>query len=411
MTRQASADNGLKVFVPPRDVVEPAFADNNIPVFFGCDDAFLPHAVTAAASMLEHASPENNYDIFIVQWGASREKMARAAEWIRRYPNASLRFIDIAGAVDLVGREDFQVTRAYGLAIYFRFFAPSLFPRYDRIVYLDSDMVLFGDVAELYHCDLGPNLLAACHDCVMEEQSLRNPSLGAYWREQLGKEPGEGYFNSGCLVMDLAGLRREDVEAGLFEKMRRIRGTQLPDQDVLNAVLNGKVRYVGGEWNYPDWMADPVEEGSGFGLVSAEMREAIRRNREKVKILHYCEKKPWTADYTGKNDAYYWLFAALTPFYGETVARLNAGCARNRLAGRYLLLTLQEGNFLLRSLFASAEEKGKYASRRRNVAQRRRALVGQMRRMGHFGLGAGTGERLHPKGRMAVVIRGEEHGK
>lgn len=412
MTEDTDPVDGVVLFTPPHDVIPPAYAENNIPVFFGCDDNFLPHAVVVIASFMKHASPENNYDILIVQWGATREKMARATEWMRQYPNATLRFVDITEAVEAAGRKHFPTTRAYGLAIYFRFFAPSIFLDYDKIAYLDSDIVVFGDVADFYNQDLEGNLIGACHDYVSEHQSKENPQVGQFWREQLGKEPGEHYFFSGGLVMDLAGMRRAGTEGALLTRMKEMQGTQLPDQDVMNSVLNGRVKYIGGEWNHLDWMADPLEESVGFDLISEEAREKLRDDRCKFKVLHYAEKKPWTSHYTGKNDAYYWKYAARTPFYDDIVAKLNAECTLPKLTKRYVVLTLQDWNFRVRSLFSSSRGKAKYASRRRNIELRRQAVVKQMRRMGHFGLGKTPETRLRPKGETVIRIKEEEsHGE
>ena len=376
---------GVKVYSPPHDSVEPAFSENSIPVFFGCDDKFLPHAVTVIASLMDHASPNNNYDILIVESGVSRERMARAVDWMRRYPNASLRFVDIDPLVNAVGRQYFPTTRSFPIAVFFRIFAPTMFARYDKIAYLDSDIVLLDDVAGFYNQNLEGALLAACHDFVSEQQSLDNPQVADFWRREMELEPGSPYFFSGGVVMDLAGMRREGTESALLEKMRAIKDSRLPDQDVMNAVLKGRVRYLACEWNYLEWMADPEEQSANFRFMSAAAREAIRRGRDRYKVLHYAEKKPWTIDYVGKNDAYYWKYAAMTPFYQEIMDRLNKESSIVNLAKRYLVLSFQMANFWLRGAFSPAGKQEKYAARLRNARLRKAAVLRHMRRTGFPG--------------------------
>lgn len=374
----------IKVYTPPQNHIEPAFAENNIPVFFGCDDKFIPHAAAVMASIMEHASPQNNYDILVVQSGASPTRMAEATEWISHYPNASLRFVDIAEVMEDVGGKDFHTTRTFSLAVYFRLFAQSVFSRYEKIVYLDSDLVLFTDVAELFHQDLEGKLLAACHDLATEQQSLDDEKLADFWRKKLDKEPGSDYFNSGVLVMDLAGMRREGVETELLKKIRSISDTNWPDQDVMNSVMNGRVKYMDCEWNFLDWMADPDEDSLNFLYISREARDMAREARSRIKILHYAERKPWTLGYGGKNDAYYWHYAAMTPFINETRAKLNSNCGFFRLTGEYAALSFQTLNYRLRAKLKPAAEKQKYIFRIHKLGQRKKGVVRHMRRMGYI---------------------------
>lgn len=371
----------VNVYVPPRDVIEPAFAANNIPVFLGCDDNFLPHAATVVASLMRHASPVNNYDILIVQTGVSEERIAAFSDWMRRFPNASLRFVEVGGLIRDVGEGYFPTTREYPVAVFFRMFAPSIFVHYDKMAYLDSDIVVLDDIAGFYNTDLEGHPLAACHDFVTERQSLVDPAIAAYRRENLNKQPGEDSFMSGGLVMDLRLMRELDLQRAMLEKMRELDNPSLPDQEVMNAVLGTNVKYLGLEWNLLDWMADPEEESPGFQLLSAEALSHIRETRGKNKVLHFPEKKPWTLDYAGKFDHVYWEYAAETPFYGETLARLDAECGLSSLAARLALLSLQDAHFAVRGWLAPATDKLKYANRRRNVRARRKTALRHLRRM------------------------------
>ena len=47
---------------------------------------------------------------------------------------------------------------------YFRFLAQDILSAYDKVVYLDSDLVVNGNVAELYDVRMGNNLIAATLD-------------------------------------------------------------------------------------------------------------------------------------------------------------------------------------------------------------------------------------------------------
>lgn len=83
---------------------------------------------------------------------------------------------------------------------YYRLLAQKLLPEsVDRILWLDADVVICGDITEFYHQDLEGNLLAACS--VMDEESY-HASLN-----QLTLPPDARYFNAGVLLYDLEAQR------------------------------------------------------------------------------------------------------------------------------------------------------------------------------------------------------------
>lgn len=90
--------------------------------------------------------------------------------------------------------------------------AGSLFPQYGRIVYLDADVLLAGDVAELYFSDLRGASVAAAGDGLALwsiEKGTMHPHLeymGNYLSSPLS------YCNSGVLVLDLDQMRRRNLE-------------------------------------------------------------------------------------------------------------------------------------------------------------------------------------------------------
>lgn len=385
MSTRESASSGIPKYVAGRDEIIPIQARNSIPFFLGCDDNFFAHAISVTASVLESASSDNNYDVFIIQSGVRDEKLLKALEWVRRYPNASLRFVDVGNLVDSIGRDSFQTTRHLSIAMFFRIFAPTVFANYDKIAYLDSDIAVLADIAGFYNQDLGDNLLGACHDFVTERQSLVNPAVAEFWKRELGKNPGEDYFFSGGVVMNLGQMREEGIEALMQEKLRTLKGSYLPDQDLMNAVLNGRVKYIDCEWNYLDWMTDSEEESQDFGLVDEKALALIREARNHYKVLHFSEKKPWSAGYVGKNESVYWRYAALTPFYEETLAKFRAECSPRKTIPRFLVAHWQILNFRVRSLFATGRAKEKYAARLNNLKFKKRRLLGLMRRFGPLG--------------------------
>lgn len=289
------------------DRIRPAFRGNAIPVFLSCDDKFLWHAIAVVASIMENGSPDNNYDILVIGDDLNFDKLVASLDWMKRYPNGNLRFINAADCFSLSQMSHFYVTKAFPISVYFRFFAPMLFSNYDRIIYLDSDLVVLADMAELYRTDIGDALLGAVHDFMHEEEL---PS-------------GSSYFNSGVLLLNLGKMRAENIQEKLIDAVKDFDAPSLPDQDILNAVCKGKVAFIDMVWNFQEWMAETERTSVKFRFSRPAIQMMCFENKANCRVLHYTENKPWNFRYTGTKGGYYWKYAAMTPFLGQIQAELR----------------------------------------------------------------------------------------
>ena len=69
-------------------------------------------------------------------------------------------------------------------------FIPSIFPEYDKVIYLDSDIVVNCDIAELYNKDMGDNIIGAVKDMTINT----NKDFIEYSKIAIGVE-AEKYIN------------------------------------------------------------------------------------------------------------------------------------------------------------------------------------------------------------------------
>lgn len=300
-------------------IIDPVDKAHCIPVFLGCDEKYLPHVATTVASLMDSAARERFYDIVVLTTRVNDESVDKLANWFRRFPNGSLRFLNFDGKLEELGAELFHVTDHYPVATYLRFFAPSIFRKYSRIIYLDSDIIVRSDLGELFESDLGGNLLGACHE-ISREQILDTPNspYPEDFEAEAGFEKGDSYFNSGVLLLDLERMREENVTEQCAAAMERRPNPPFRDQDILNVVCRNRVRYLGGEWNVYEWCADHGERNMVFHFLDRQTRERCREIRRNARILHFNGKKPWNPDYTGNLGKHYWRYAVQTPFYEQT---------------------------------------------------------------------------------------------
>lgn len=166
----------------------------------------------------------------------------------------------------------------WGLAANLRLVLPSLLPEVGKILYIDSDVLVLDDVAELWNFPLNGATCAA----VAAKADPRH-------QKRLGLSESAPYFNSGVMLFDLHKMAEERLEEQFVELFVRYSDViKYPDQDLLNIVYVDTYRKLPLRWNVltsvyrklPDTTLYPVEE----------IREALRHPG----IVHFTgSHKPW----------------------------------------------------------------------------------------------------------------------
>jgi lipopolysaccharide biosynthesis glycosyltransferase len=170
--------------------------------------------------------------------------------------------------------------------------------RYDRRLYIDVDTEIHGDLAPVFDLDLGENVLAAA--------AAKAPE--AHCRA-LGMTEPFSYFNSGVMLIDVARWNAENVgERALQFIERNAKICVLPDEDALNAVIDGRIAALSLIWNL---RVDLMLVRGSFALV-------------RPVICHYDgPQKPWKRFSAGRRlfafeaaHRRYRTFVAGTPWQG-----------------------------------------------------------------------------------------------
>mgnify|MGYP002511525354 CR=1 FL=1 len=83
-------------------------------------------------------------------------------------PDVKVEFIFLKDTIEKI-KAKFHLRDYYSIETYYRFFIPNMFPQYDKVLYLDCDIAVLGDIAELYNTDISDCLLGAVSEEVMTE--------------------------------------------------------------------------------------------------------------------------------------------------------------------------------------------------------------------------------------------------
>lgn len=233
----------------------------------GGDLRFLPGIQVTVASALIWM-PEDRAIVFHILDGGLGEEARQGLQGLvqRCHSSAELIFHTVPEA----SLDAFVPGPGNSRMYYARIQMASLLADVARVIYLDSDLLLMGDLCELWKSDPDDSVAMACRD-----RKVLRLSEDAPW-PLAPEEEGLTYFNSGVMLVDLDKWRAENVEQKCLDLISKPCGPyRWWDQTILNHVIRGKVGFLPPQWN---WQSGEVPAPG----------EATPR------ILHYTTGlKPW----------------------------------------------------------------------------------------------------------------------
>lgn len=185
---------------------------------------------------------------------------------------------------------------------YLRLFLPQLMPlNADKVLYLDSDIVVSGSITELLQLDLGSYSLAAVKESInVYDKSYLLP---------LGIPTDKDYFNAGVIYLNLKKMREENAVVNCLSFLERnLDVIKANDQDVLNGVFWGRVKFISPIYNFNYW----VEKDIVLQLFSEKEYDKV--NNEPC-IIHYIGPvKPWQFLSMHPKKKEWWYYLKQTPY-------------------------------------------------------------------------------------------------
>jgi lipopolysaccharide biosynthesis glycosyltransferase len=223
----------------------------------------------------------------VIDGGMAPSTLAHLRKTVRRLGNARLEIFQ----PDRDANDDLHADRDLTRSCYLRLLIGEALPSdVEKVIYLDCDMVVESDLAQLWRQNFGGAIVLAVRDFGYPTLRLGIPETV----DILGIDGDAPYFNSGLMVVDLKRWRDEQIAQRVLEYTRMFSRTiRLGDQDGLNAVL----------WN--DWkpldLAWNVQVGALQYLLKSERskipHEMLIRGDELLahpRILHFVSgHKPW----------------------------------------------------------------------------------------------------------------------
>jgi len=243
--------------------------DYNINICLAFDEAYSRPARVLIASILYNARPSDRIAFYILDGGISETSKQK----INQLQNIKS-FNVCYKQIDHKRYENYPITPSthFSHVNYFRLNIPSIFFELDKVLYLDTDIIVKNCLRELYNIDISNYSLAATPTLTSEKNRVR-----------LRIPENYHYINSGVLLINCKYWRNNDIEKKLinFIQTKPNKYLENVDQDVLNGVLFDTIKYIAREWNY-ELRAD------------ISYPDNYLNDLENSKIVHFpTSDKPW----------------------------------------------------------------------------------------------------------------------
>lgn len=197
-----------------------------------------------------------------------------------------------------IPKEDFKnapITKRYPYEMYYRIFASKYLPSsLDRILYLDPDIIVKGNLSNLYNINFEGNYYAGCTNIRKVLKRINQIKNGA--------EKDNEYINTGVLMINLSTLREhlnEEAVYNFIEDKKYL--LTLPDQDVISTLYGKKILLLNTFiYNLSEKMIKI------HNLSQKEDKIDLDWVEKNTIIIHYLGKnKPWKENYKGILLPYY----------------------------------------------------------------------------------------------------------
>lgn len=221
-----------------------------LPIVFTCDDAYFKYTNVVITSILHNQNKNCRYEINILSEFISEKNKKIAKRQIEKHSNFSIKFVTLKD----IDSNRFFLNSYMSISTYYRLYIPQLFSHYERILYLDSDVIVDADVSELARLDFEDTLSICCSSPYIKNIVLEggNEKVSlSYFTDVLKMPDPLQYFNAGVMLYNLKKMNVMGVSEKLFKALEEINEPLLQDQDILNSVLsnNGGVKLISEKYN------------------------------------------------------------------------------------------------------------------------------------------------------------------
>ena len=268
-----------------------------INIVYCTDSNYFEHVGVSITSIILN-NKHNNIHFHVFLYDVSEEEKNKLQEISSSIFLYSIPLNELNKYPDIQNHKITHINRS----MYIRLSVPRLLPDYvDKFIYLDADILCFGDISSILNINIDSVVCAATADSLDANNMLQNKK-----RLNLASEK---YFNSGFLYINTQNWKKFDTENKANQILLSLQNFNLlyPDQDALNIILQNQVAYIDVKWNYL------------FTWMNNQEKESFFHNKQSLPyFVHFTgARKIWYQEHTGIAQNIYCFYKHFTPWSNQ----------------------------------------------------------------------------------------------
>jgi lipopolysaccharide biosynthesis glycosyltransferase len=292
----------------------------NTPVLIvlAVNNYYVPYVSVMIESLIYNSNRKRSYKLFILNTNISQKNKENLKLQIKKNKNFSIDFINVNKFL-----ENKNLNLFYHLTIetYFRFLIFDLFPNSEKVLYLDSDLIINVDVSILYDINIKGKYLAASKDIDTAGSFNYQFEKRKYIKDVIGYNASDEYFQAGVILFNVRKIRKKFSSEVLFY-IAQARKWELMDQDILNFLFKGNIYYLNQKWNcLMNWVG-LIKNRCRIDYLKLAPKELFNEYLEARKnplIIHYAgNQKPWETPNCDFSN-YFWKYANKSIYINQII--------------------------------------------------------------------------------------------
>lgn len=239
-------------------------------IVYCINNNYVPYVLVSICSLLEN-NRENRITIQLLMDYISEVNEQRIKRLVESYNQSYI--------IHLVNDEKLRgLKETWSIYAWYRCLIPEILSNESKCLYLDADVVIAGDISDVYDTSMNEKSIAA----VIDIETLKDEKF-----KILGYDKSKKYICSGVMIMNLDYWRSNDIANKVFEFSKENEDKiAFPDQDAINYVCQDSKMLLPLKYG----ILNPFVLNKTFmEIYKEEIIDFINDPR----IIHYAGFAPW----------------------------------------------------------------------------------------------------------------------
>lgn len=211
---------------------------NEINVSYATSQKYVPIMLTSIVSCIEsNANNRMMFHLFLDD--VDEASIKRIKDVLGNYKNIKYNMYNVKDELDKLIQSGITSHRDMSYTTYSRILVPQLIPKeVSRLIHIDSDTLVVGDLTELYKLDLCDKLMGMAIDFISSD-----------YKKILGLRNEDIYYNAGIILFDTERWKKNNVTAKILDILGKEQ-FKIVEQDVLNKYFQNEITRISFKYNF-----------------------------------------------------------------------------------------------------------------------------------------------------------------